>query len=238
MNKSKLDVYKEKFAKLEKENFARMNLKEGEQVKHCIDNSHKRYYQIKWAVTSEGRVWSLSRNMWLNPRYENKYWRVENDYVHLLVDYYFITEKEENIKKLAEKNNKKLEVHHLERIEEVNMSVMTKKERIDACMKVNKKSNLMLQVVEDHDDIHKIKKGKSELGKDEAGFERKVEFDSMTSIMINSDASIYFTYDENDKREINTKRTFPTLTPEEEKMYAKEFETQTDKPKRIFMFTA
>lgn len=244
MCKSKLDVYKEKFIKLEKENFAIMNLKEGESVIHCIDDTDEKYYQFRWAITNKGRMWSIYQNRWLIPRKENGYWRIENIYVHEWVDYYFMTDNEKELKQMVKEHNDncsdseklKLEVHHREVVKEMDSSKMTKEERIIECMKENNKENLMLQIESDHDVVHELMKGKRKLSKDKSGKERIFEFDSMTSMLIDSGASVYFSYDENGNKELNTKLTLPTLTSEEEKKYAEKFESQDGIPKKILMF--
>ena len=212
-----VERYIRKYEELKMDSFKELNLESDELIVHGSDIEDRKFYKVSWAVTNKGRVWSLSRNRWMYPWLNGKYWRVANTYVHLLVNYYFITDEERKIKKYAEEHKKKYEVHHLDEVEALDLSVMTKEERIEACMKVNRKSNLMLQIERDHDDAHKLKKGKRKLGKDKEGYERVAKFDSMTSIMIASNASVYFSYNENGKKELNTKLILPTLTPEEEK---------------------
>lgn len=237
----KLKEYKERYEELVKENFEKMNLKEGESVIHCIDDADEKYYQFRWAITNKGRMWSIYQNRWLIPRKENGYWRIENIYVHEWVDYYFMTDEEKNLKQMVEEHNKKcsdsekikLEVHHKKIVQEMDSSKMTKEERIEACMKENCKENLMLQIEGDHDVVHELMKGKRKLSKDKSGKERIFEFDSMTAMMINSGASVYFSYDENGNKELNTKLALPTLTSEEEKKYAELLNDRKNETKNI-----
>lgn len=241
MCKSKFDDYKEKFKKLEKDNFAIMNLKEDESVVHCIDDTDEKYYQFRWAITNKGRMWSLHQKRWMLPRKENGYWRIENIYVHEWVDHYFMNDEEKNMKRMVEEHNKKcidseklkLEVHHKKLVQEMDSSKMTNDERVEACMQENYKENLILQIEGDHNDVHKIMKGKRKLGIDKKGKERMLEFDAMTSILINSGASVHFSYDVTGKKELTTKLVLPTLTAEEEKEYAKILMPKTENHKSV-----
>ncbi|MBQ8814044.1 MAG: hypothetical protein IJZ85_06095 [Lachnospiraceae bacterium] len=215
------------FADLEKDNFAILNLKKNEQIKHCIDNKMPEYYHTGWAVTSEGRVWSLNRNRWLVPRNQNGYWRVENIYVHRLVDYYFLSDEEKIIKMVLEEHNKNCnesdrwsgEVHHIIAGSKADSTKMTNEERIEACMKVNNKANLFFQIENvDHKDVHRIMKGEKTIG-EKKGTE---QLDVFNSIVRNSKPSAYISYDENGKKMINMTLKLKGTTPEEDERLDKE----------------
>lgn len=227
MKKNKLDRYKEKYKELEKENFARMNLKEGENVKHCIDNTDERFFYVGWLVTSEGRVWSLAHKRWLVPWInERGYWRVANTYVHKLVCYYFLSEDDRSILKIIEEHNKMGEseekwtdeVHHKELVEKIDYVNMSNEERIVACMKVNNKNNLVYQIKKDHVDIHRIMNGNKTKGEEE-GIE---QFDCFTCIMRNSGVdSAYVSYNEDEKKVYNMTLKLKGMTLEEEEEFDK-----------------
>ena len=220
MKQNRLERCTNKYAELKRDNFKIMNLKKGELIKHCVDDRFMKFYKIGWAVTSEGRVWSLIHNKWLNPRNQKGYWRVANVYVHELVDYYFMTDEEKAMTMQVKEHNKKcvdsekieLEVHHLKETQAMDSSVMTKEERIKACMESNHKGNLILQKKDDHRDSHKIMKGKKTKG-EESGTE---QFDCMTSILRNSNSTAYVSYDEQGKRLLNFSIKLKGTTQEED----------------------
>lgn len=227
MNQNRLERYIRKFAELKKDNFKKLDLEKGEIIKHCIDNRDMKYYQEAWAVTSRGRIWSLGHNMWLNPRNQKGYWRVANVYVHELVNYYFMSDDEKMMLRYVEKRNKnsvdseilELEVHHLEEVQIVDSSVMTKDARIKACMESNHKGNLILQIKEDHRDSHRILKGKKTKG-EEKGTE---QFDVFMSVMRNSGVeTAYVSYDGDGKKQYNVKNPLKGMMPEEELEYSKD----------------
>ena len=223
MNEKEVNKYKAKYEQLKKEKFAILNLVQGEQVKHCRDEKIK-YNKFRWLVTSEGRIWSLSHNKWLNPRNQRGYWRVANVYVHELVNHYFLTSEDENCIKVVNEHNSKcnntseiwhLDVHHLNPVEELDSSILTKEQRIQACMRVNNKVNLKYQIKElDHHDMHKLLKGKKTKG-EEQGIE---QFDGFTSVIKNSCLNtVYVSYAEDGKKQINMTVKLKGTTAEEEK---------------------
>lgn len=222
MKQNNLNEYINKFAKLEEEKFERMHLIKGEQVKHCIDDTDARFYRIGWIVTNNGRVWSLNQNRWLFPWLNGKYWRVANTYVHLLINYYFMSEEDKKVLKVLKEHNMKcsnsefwhLDVHHLQAVQKFDTSKMTKEERIRACMEVNKKENLKYQIKEiDHSDDHRIMKGEKTIGE----IKGTEQLDCFASIVRNSGADeVYITYSELGKRQINTLLKLKGTTAEEE----------------------
>lgn len=217
---------KDKYKELEKNGFQKLNLYVDEQVMHCIDESESKYNLFRWIVTNKGRVWSLSQNKWLNPRNQRGYWRIANVYVHELVSHYFLTTEEKNTLEIVSEHNKKcdiseiwhLHIHHLKPVIKMDSTKMTKEERIHACMAVNYKENLILQIKEtDHKNDHKIMKGIKPIYDGE-----KVECDTCTSIMINSKPNIVYTkYNEKTNRELEMIYNIPTLTSDEEIEYEK-----------------
>ena len=235
-----------KYDILKNENFERMDLLPDEQIVHCIDENNVQHYFEGWLVTNKGRGWSLTDNRWFVPwMNENGYWRIANAYVHQLVCHYFMSDEDKRILKLVEEHNKNcaeedqwsVEVHHKKPVEKIDYINMTDEEKMLACMAVNNKENLVYQIKKDHSDVHKIAKGNRKLGKNKDGNERNVIMDSLTSTLINSGASVHFSYDENGKKEMHTRLTLPTLTPEEEMEYEEQIYSQSEKDKEILMLT-
>lgn len=223
-NEELIEKYRQRYSVLEKEGFKKLELLEGEEVRHCIDDTGMKFYKMCWAVTSKGRVWSLSQNRWHVPWINGKYWRVANTYVHLLVNHYFMTDEDKFVLRVVEENNKKvadsekwhIEVHHLKSVENIDYKTMSKDERIYACMAVNSKEDLKCQIKEtDHVDDHRIMRGKQTRG-EEKGTER---FDCFTRMVMNScdsNSTTYISYDENGKRMINMTLKLKGTTPEED----------------------
>lgn len=215
------DKNTEKFNNLKKDNFKSLNLKEGELVAHCNRYEGTRYYQDGWIVTNKGRIWSLYKNMWLNPRNQNGYWKVLNEYVHIFVDYYFFDDDEKRIYKTLLEHNEKCNkndqwhshVHHKHSVIKIDSTKMSKDERIQACMTINYKENLMFQIKEtDHKNNHRIMKGKKTLG-EESGVE---QFDCPSSIIKNSlPDTVYYSYDENGNKLVHMTKKLKGMTPDE-----------------------
>lgn len=215
------------FEALKISNFAGMNLKPNEQVKHCIDNTDSGYYQPNWAVTNHARIWSLSHKHWLLPRNQSGYWRVANKYVHRIVDHYFMSEEEKNTKRILEEHNQNCseadmwsgDVHHIKTGSKMDSSMMSKEERITECSKVNHKENLVFQIRADHKDAHRIMKGEKTVG-EEKGTE---QFDDFTSIIRNSNPAANYSYDEQGKKLLHMKLKLQGTTPEEDAELDKKF---------------
>ena len=211
-----------KFETLVANNFQSLGLLKGEQIVQCLDESTKGMYYPGWAVTSEGRVWSINRNRWLIPHYQNGYWRVGNCYVHLLVDHYFCDNAEKGIKKMylllnsmrGESEKFHLSVHHIKPILKIGCAVMTPQEKIDACMAVNKKKNLILQIEElDHLDNHRLMRGLKTQGmKQNAETWDK----ALQAMVIPYVTEAYVTYSQECKKEYNIVAALPTISKEDE----------------------
>ena len=220
-----LERYKNKFLKLEQNNFKIMNLDEDEKVRHCIQFKEENCYNPCWVVTNKGRVWSLAWSCWMSHRFENGYWRVANAYVHKYVDFYFMNEEEKQTKKLldnynkncSEKEKQKYEIHHKETIKIVNDKLMSPEEKMRECMKVNYKENLVYQIKGDHKNAHRIMKG--DLPIDLKG--EKVEVDNTTRNFIGIHPNnVYYSYNEG-KSIINMAWSGKGMTPEEIEWYEK-----------------
>jgi len=211
-----------KYEQMENENFHYLNLETDEQIVHCIDDSDERFYKTGWLVTNKGRVWSINHNKWLVPHIQEGYWRVENVYVHLLVNHYFLSEDDRRTIKVVEEHNAScaesdkwhIEVHHIKSVNKLDSSSMSDDEKILACMAVNNKANLICQIKEtDHIDVHRIMNGKKTLGA-EKGLET---YDAPTSMFLNSGVSeASVTYNEDGNRVYNLTLRLKSTTPEED----------------------
>ena len=144
--------YEDKFRQLD---YEKLGLEQGEQLEHCMDEKSfgGKYYAPEWCISNYGRGYSLAADKWLVPQAigtHRAYWGFTGNIqpkVHQLVVNYFPNESDEVALEFFEEGN--LHCHHIIPIEIPDeLKVQTcenEKERIEHCMKCNRKSNVVYQ---------------------------------------------------------------------------------------------
>lgn len=145
------EKYEKKFAELDVQE---LGLLEGERIKHCNDAEafDEKLFVPEWAITNEGRGYSLWGNIWLAPQATGSrdYWHFvgsKQPAVHELVAYYF--RDESDVIALEEFGEDSVEVQHeipIEIPEELKHGTTENREaRIKHCMECNCKRNVYYQ---------------------------------------------------------------------------------------------